>query len=53
MKLEPPADIRQWANMLRQQYVAMIDAGFAPFEAAQILGVWMANIRVDPEDGDG
>lgn len=37
-KMEPTADLRQMANVLRQMYVALTDEGFSSTEALTIVG---------------
>jgi hypothetical protein len=43
-RVEPTADIRQFAIFLRQAYVALVDQGFSPRETLTIIGhMIMAN----------
>ena len=37
-KMEPAADLRQSANMMRQVYIALVDEGFSEQQALVILG---------------
>lgn len=38
MKIEPNADMRQWAVMVRQAHEALIDEGFSRDEASILVG---------------
>ena len=40
--IEPSAEMRQLANVLRQMYVALLDQGFTVPEALQIIGYTLA-----------
>lgn len=44
-KIEPPADMRQVATMLRQMYVALVDAGFSEVQAIAIIARSVAGRR--------
>ena len=37
-QVEPSADMRQWAHIMREMYVALLAEGFSTEEAFGILG---------------
>jgi hypothetical protein len=41
MKLEPAADHRQIAQVVRQQHVAFVDIGFTDEQALELTSVWL------------
>jgi hypothetical protein len=44
--IEPAADLRQLANMLRQTYLALVQEGFTEREALAIIGqIIVANAK--------
>jgi len=44
MKIEPSADHRQVAQVVRQQHVAFVDLGFTEEQALELTVVWLDRI---------
>lgn len=36
--VEPSSDVRQWAQIVRQSYVALVNEGFTPAESLFLIG---------------
>lgn len=41
--IEPNADLRGLAVMLREWYIALTGAGFTESEGCRVIGVWLAS----------
>lgn len=50
---EPPADMRVMAAALHQMYTALVQEGFAPDQAMEILGRVLAAQMPGPGTGTG
>lgn len=50
--IEPSAETRALAKMIRETFIALIDEGFTDQQAIQFLGVWSGNVRPQDSTGD-